>query len=138
MGLLDMVGGLLGGQGAQGGQGDPKAALLQAAIGMIQNHPGGLQGLLGQFQQAGLAQHVESWVGNGANEAITGDHVQQALGADQIQNLAQQAGMDPGQASQGLASLLPELVNHLTPNGGMPDAGQLQQGLGGLLGKLMG
>lgn len=135
MGLMDMVGGLLGGQG---GQSDPKAALLQAAIGMIQNHPGGLQGILGQFQQAGLAQHVESWVGSGANQAITGDHVQQALGSDQVQALAQQAGMDPAQASQGLASLLPELVNHLTPNGGMPDSSQLQQGLGGLLGKFLG
>ncbi len=135
MGLLDMVGGMLGGQG---GQGDPKAALMQAAIGMIQNHPGGLQGVLGQFQQAGLAEHVASWVGGGENQAITGDHVQQALGSDQVQALAQQAGMDPSQASQGLASMLPELINHLTPNGGMPDAGQLQQGLGGLLGKLMG
>ncbi len=135
MGLMDMVGGLLGGQG---GQGDSKAALMQAAIGMIQNHPGGLQGVLGQFQQAGLAEHVESWVGNGANQAITGDHVQQALGSDQVQALAQQAGMDPAQASEGLASLLPEIVNHLTPNGGVPDSGQLQQDLGGLLGKLMG
>ena len=135
MGLMDMVGGLLGGQG---GQGDSKAALLQAAIGMIQNHPGGLQGILGQFQQAGLAEHVSSWVGNGANQAITGDHVQQALGADQVQALAQQAGVDPAQASQGLASLLPEIVNHLTPNGAVPDSGALQQGLGGLLGKFLG
>ena len=136
MGLMDMVGGLLGGQGGQGN--DPKAMLLQAAIGMIQNHPGGLQGLMGQFQQAGLAQHVESWIGSGANQAITADHVQQALSGDQLQAVAQQAGMDPSQASQGLASLLPEIVNHLTPNGGMPDAGQLQQGLGGLLGKFLG
>ena len=135
MGLMDMVGGLLGGQG---GQSDPKAALLQAAIGMIQNHPGGLQGLMGQFQQAGLAEHVASWVGSGANQAITADHVQQALSGDQLQAVAQQAGMDPSQASQGLASLLPEIVNHLTPNGGMPDAGALQQGLGGLLGKFLG
>ncbi|HTL98494.1 MAG TPA: YidB family protein [Holophagaceae bacterium] len=135
MGLMDMVGGLLGGQSAQG---DSKAALIQAAIGMIQNHPGGLQGLLGQFQQAGLAQHVESWVGSGANQALTADHVQQALSGDQLQAVAQGAGMDPGQASQGLASLLPEIVNHLTPNGGMPDASALQQGLGGLLGKFLG
>ena len=135
MGLMDMVGGMLGGQG---GQGDSKAALLQAAIGMIQNHPGGLQGLLGQFQSAGLAQHVESWVGGGENQALTADHVQQALSGDQLQAVAQQAGMDPGQASQGLASLLPEIVNHLTPNGGVPDAGQLQQGLGGLLSKFLG
>ena len=132
MGLMDMVGGMLGGQG------DSKAALIQAAIGMIQNHPGGLQGLLGQFQQAGLAQHVESWIGSGANQALTADHVQQALSGDQLQAVAQQAGMDPGQASQGLASLLPDIVNHLTPNGGMPDAGALQQGLGGLLGKFLG
>ena len=132
MGLMDMVGGMLGGQG------DSKAALVQAAIGMIQNHPGGLQGLLGQFQQAGLAEHVESWLGSGANQGITADHVQQALSGDQLQAVAQQAGMDPAQASQGLASLLPEIVNHLSPNGSMPDAGQLQQGLGGLLGKFLG
>lgn len=132
MGLMDMVGGMLGGQG------DSKAALVQAAIGMIQNHPGGLQGLLGQFQQAGLAEHVESWIGSGANQGITADHVQQALSGDQLQAVAQQAGMDPAQASQGLASLLPEIVNHLSPGGSMPDAGQLQQGLGGLLGKFLG
>lgn len=132
MGLMDMVGGLLGGQG------DSKAALMQAAIDLIQNHSGGLQGLLGQFQQAGLAQHVESWIGSGANQPISADHIQQALTGDQLQAVAQQAGLDPAQASQGLASLLPELVNHLTPNGGMPDAGQLQQGLGGLLGTFLG
>lgn len=135
MGLMDMVGGMLGGQG---GQGDSKAALMQAVMGLIQNHPGGLQGLLGQFQQAGLAEHVQSWIGTGANQGITADHIQQALSGDQLQAVAQQAGVDPGQASQGLASLLPEIVNHLTPNGGMPDAGALQQGLGGLLGKFLG
>lgn len=132
MGLMDMVGGLMGGQG------NSNSALMQAAIGLIQNHSGGLQGLLGQFQQAGLAEHVASWVGNGANQGLSADHIQQALRGDQLQAVAQQAGMDPAQASQGLASMLPDLINHLTPNGGMPDAGQLQQGLGGLLGKLMG
>jgi len=135
MGLMDMVGGLLGGQA---GQGDTKAALMQAAIGMIQNHPDGLQGVLGQFQQAGLAEHVASWIGSGENQGITAEHVQQALSGDQLQAVAQQAGMDPAQASQGLASLLPELVNHLSPNGSMPDASQVQQGLGGLLGKFLG
>lgn len=135
MGLMDMVGGMLGGQDAQGGS---KAALMQAVMGLIQNHPGGLQGLLGQFQQAGLAEHVQSWIGTGANQGLTADHIQQALSGDQLQAVAQQAGLDPGQASQGLAAMLPEIVNHLTPNGGLPDAGALQQGLGGLLGKFLG
>lgn len=133
MGLMDMVGGMIGGQ-----QGNSKAALVQAAIGLIQSHPGGLQGLLAQFQGAGLGEHVGSWVGNGPNQPITSDHVQQALTPAQLQDLAQQAGVQPAQASAGLASLLPELVNHLTPSGGMPDPGQLQQGLGGLLGKFLG
>ncbi len=135
MGLMDMVGGLLGGQE---GQGDSKAALMQAAMGLIQNHPGGLQGLLANFQQAGLAEHVQSWLGSGANLPITADQVEQALGSDQIQAVAQQAGMDPGQATQGLASLLPEWVSHLSPGGTLPDAGQLQQGLSGMLGKFLG
>ncbi|HJW09640.1 MAG TPA: YidB family protein, partial [Holophagaceae bacterium] len=106
MGLMDMVGGLLGG-GAQ----DPKAALLQAAMGLIQNHPGGLQGLLGQFQQAGLAQHVESWIGTGANQPLDAGHIQQALDPDQLQAFAQQAGMPHDQAVSGLAAMLPDLIN---------------------------
>lgn len=132
MGLMDMVGGMMGGQG------NSKAALVQAAIKLVQSHPGGLQGLLAQFQSAGLGEHVSSWVGNGQNQPITADHVQQALTPDQLQSLSQQAGIEPAQASAGLASLLPDIVNHLTPSGGMPDAGQLQQGLGGLLGKFLG
>jgi uncharacterized protein YidB (DUF937 family) len=130
---MDMVGGLMGG----GGQ-DPKAALLQAAIGMIQNHPGGLQGLLGQFQQAGLGEHVASWVGAGENQPIGAEHVQQALGADQLAAFAQQAGLPQDQAASGLASMLPDLINHLTPSGALPQQDQMQGLLGGVLGKLLG
>ena len=132
MGFMDTVDGMIGGQG------NSKAALLQAAMGLIQNHPGGLQGLLAQFQSAGLGDHVASWVGSGPNQPITPGHVEQALGPDQLNNLAQQAGVAPAQASAGLASLLPEIVNHLTPSGTMPSAGQLQQGLGGLISKFLG
>ncbi|HJU84517.1 MAG TPA: YidB family protein [Holophagaceae bacterium] len=134
MGLMDVVGGLMGG----GAQQDPKAALLQAALGMIQNHPGGLQGLLGQFQQAGLGGHVDSWVGTGANQPIGAEHIQQALSPDQLQTFAQQAGMPQDQAASGLAALLPDVINHLTPSGAMPQADQLQGALGGLLGKFLG
>lgn len=131
MGLMDMVGGLMGGQGGS------QAGLAQAIMGLIEQHPGGLQGLLGQFQQAGLAEHVQSWLGEGANQPIGAEHVQQALSPEQLQAVAQQTGMEPQAAASGLASLLPEIVNHLSPGGALPDAGQLQGGLGGLLGKFL-
>lgn len=135
MSLLDLAGQFLGG-GGQGG--DSKGQIVNALIGMLQNHPGGLQGLLGQFQQNGLGQQVESWVGTGANLPISPDQVQQALGSDQLEAVAQQAGVPAEHASSGIAALLPDIINKLTPDGQVPEEGGWQQGLGGLLGKLLG
>jgi len=139
MGLLDFASQILG--GGEGGQ-DPKARLITAAIGLIQNQPGGLQGLLGKFQESGMVDHVSSWVGNGENLPISSEQLQQALGSEQVQSIAQAAEVSPDHASNGLAALLPEIINHLTPNGQVPqgnDAGQgLQAMLPGLLGKLLG
>ncbi len=135
MGLLDLAGQFLG--GGQGG-GDNKSQLLNAVIGMIQNQPGGLQGLLGKLQGSGLGDQVASWVGTGENLPLGADQLQQALGSDQVAAIAQQAGVPAEHASSGLAAMLPDIINQLTPNGQMPQEGDLQQGLGGLLGKFLG
>lgn len=134
MGLLDLAGQLLGGN--QGG-GGPKGDLLNAVIGMIQNQPGGLQGLLGKFQGSGLSEQVASWVGTGENLPIGADQVQQALGSEQVEAIAQQAGISSEHASGGLAALLPDIINQLTPDGQVPQSQDIQQGLGGLLGKFL-
>ena len=72
MGLLDglagqVLGSMLGGggQSAQGGQG--AGQLIQVVLSMLQKQPGGLGGLLQQFQQAGLGDQAASWVGKGEN-----------------------------------------------------------------------
>lgn len=135
MGLLDLAGQFLGGNP---GGGDTKGQLLNAVIGLIQNQPGGLQGLLGKFQESGMGEQVASWVGRGENMPIGADQLQQALGSEQVEAIAQQAGIPAEHASGGLAALLPDIVNHLTPEGQMPQGNDLQQGLGGLLGKLLG
>ncbi|MGH8801069.1 MAG: YidB family protein, partial [Casimicrobiaceae bacterium] len=67
MGLLDgvlgnLMGGLLGGQSAQGGQ----SPLMQIALQMLQQN-GGLQGVLGKFEQSGFGKQAQSWVGTGQN-----------------------------------------------------------------------
>ena len=135
---MDIVGGLVGQMGAKGadgqeGQEGQGSALLGTVMNLIQNHPGGIQGLLGQFQQAGLGEHVASWVGNGENQPLSAEHVQAALGDEQVQQVAAQAGLSPEQASSGLAALLPQVIDKLSPNGQLAEGG-----LGGMLKGLLG
>jgi uncharacterized protein YidB (DUF937 family) len=98
---------------------------------------GGLPGLLQKFQQSGLGQHAESWVSSNANLPISADQLHQVLGSGAIASIASQLGMDHAQVSGGLAQLLPQLVNQLTPNGSVPanHADLLSEGLSLLAGR---
>jgi uncharacterized protein YidB (DUF937 family) len=117
MGLLDnfenqAVTGLLGGSS------NPLAAgILQ----MIQNQPGGLQGLVQSFHDKGLGGLMSSWVSTGPNPPITADQVHQALGSDKVKELAAAAGISPDVAGSAIAELLPGIVDKLTPNGQVPE-----------------
>ncbi|MGH8457011.1 MAG: YidB family protein, partial [Stenotrophobium sp.] len=110
--------------------------LLQGAMQLMQQQ-GGLTGVLDKFRQQGFAQHVESWIGNGANLPIETTAITQVLGAPAIAGLAQKFGLNPQQLSGQLATVLPQLVNHLTPQGQVPanHADLLQAGLNMLTGK---
>lgn len=147
MGLLDSVMSAVGGQ-AQGGEG------LQGLLGMLGNQPqlmqiasslladdgehGGLQGLIAKFQQGGLGDAVASWVGTGANHAISGEQLTSVLGSDAVSGLASKFGMDPTALAGQLSSVLPGLVDKLTPNGQAPAAGLGNSGdLMGMLGGLL-
>ncbi len=94
---------------------------------MIQNHPGGLNGLVQSFHQNGLGGLVNSWVGTGQNLPATADQVQQVLGSDRIQALAKQMGVDPNTASSVVSQFLPMIVDKLTPNGNVPEHSNLLQ-----------
>jgi uncharacterized protein YidB (DUF937 family) len=134
MGLLDQIVGALGQQQGAPGQSNQ---LMQVALNLINSHPGGLQGLLQQLTQAGLAQQAQSWVSSGNNLPVSAEQITQALGAGNIQDIAQQLGLDHAGAASGLANLLPQVVDHLTPNGAVQDD-LVQQGIGLLKGKLFG
>lgn len=134
MGLLDqMAGQVLGGAASAEGQGP----LLQLVQGLLQSE-GGLQGLLAKLQAGGLAEQAASWVGDGQNLPVGADQLRQVMGGDLLSQLAGQLGMSPEQASEGLASYLPTVVDKLTPNGVVEGNDQLvQQGLS-MLGSLFG
>jgi uncharacterized protein YidB (DUF937 family) len=98
-----------------------------AVLQMIQNHPGGINGLVQAFHDKGLGGVVNSWIGTGPNQSITPDQIQQVLGSGPLQSVAQKLGVSPAQASSTLSQLLPEVMNHLTPNGSVPDHSNLLQ-----------
>jgi uncharacterized protein YidB (DUF937 family) len=132
---MDIVGGLMGGGGNAQPQGNP---MLNAVIGLIQNYPGGIQGLLAQFQQRGMGDQVSSWISTGQNQEIGADHVQQAMGMELIAGLARQLGVGQGEAASGLAQFLPLIIDKLSPQGQMPPEEELQGGdLMGMLGGLL-
>jgi uncharacterized protein YidB (DUF937 family) len=115
--------------------------LMQAAMALLSNDSpvGGVQGLLGKFQSAGLGAATASWLGNGDNQPIADTDVEQVLGGDVVAQLAQQADMAPKDASQVLAMALPAMIDKLSPQGSADnmDLGSLQSMLGGFLkGKL--
>jgi uncharacterized protein YidB (DUF937 family) len=110
-GLSDMLKGGLGG------------LLAGGAAGSILS--GGLGDLLKQFQQKGLGDQADSWVSNGPNKQIAPGDLANALGADQIEQLSAQSGLSRDELLQGLSQHLPDVVNHLTPDGRLPDENEL-------------
>ncbi|RKU03163.1 hypothetical protein C7H84_11340 [Burkholderia sp. Nafp2/4-1b] len=121
MGLLDIVGGLIGGQAG----GNSQSALITTALEFINNQPGGLNGLIEKFKAGGAGDVIGSWVGTGENQPISPDTLQNVLGSDVVGSLASKVGIDPAQASSILAQVLPHVVNHATPNGEVPAGGQV-------------
>lgn len=95
------------------------SAMVALAFQMLQQN-GGLSGVIEKLRGAGLGKHASSWVSTGDNLPVTGEQLQQALGSGELAQLASRFGLTPGQASQGLAEVLPEVVNHMTPTGEIP------------------
>lgn len=81
---------------------------------------GGLGDLMKQLQQGGLGDAASTWVSNGQNKQVSASDLSKALGADQINTLASQTGMSSDELLQNLAKALPDVVNHLTPDGRLP------------------
>lgn len=107
--------------------GNSSNPLATSLLQMINNQPGGLSGLAQSFHEKGFGGIMSSWVGTGQNLPITADQIQHVLGSEQVKELAAKAGISPDLASSSLATMLPSLIDKLTPNGQMPDHSNLVQ-----------
>ena len=60
---------------------------------------------------------------------ISAEQIQAALDSEQVQSIAEKLGLSSADASSGLANLLPQVIDNLTPDGQLPEGGLLAQGL---------
>ncbi|WP_312181916.1 YidB family protein [Pantoea sp. CTOTU46764] len=114
MGLLDD---LVGSLGNSNGSGQSNQLQQLMAIWNWVQEQGGVEVLLQKFQQGGLGQVLNSWLGSGSNQSVDGGEIQNALGQDQLQSLADKLGTDVNGASGTLAALLPQVIDKLSPHG---------------------
>ena len=132
MGLLDSLKAATGVAPAP----ETQSSLVSAVLSTLANQPGGIPGLVQQFQAKGLGGIISSWVSTGQNLPISAEQVQSALGSEQVEAIAAKAGISPEAAKSGLAQYLPQIVDHLTPNGEMPQGDLMSKGMEILKGKL--
>lgn len=86
---------------------------------------GGLGGLLDKLKDAGHGSVADSWVGTGQNQPINPNDLGSAIGPQVVREIAQRTGIDEQELLKQLSSVLPGIVDKLTPNGQLPQPHQV-------------
>lgn len=118
-GAMGIIGSLLQQGGGAGQSSGIVGALLGAAGGALGGQTatadgaaqGGLQGTLETLAANGLADHVASWLSNNPNLPVSAEQIRDALGSDQVQQMASSAGLPVGDFLKHLADHLPQAAS---------------------------
>ena len=102
-----------------------------------------LGSLMSKIQgNSGLADMAASWLGDGANSAISGSQIMDIFGKDKVSEFASKLNIDEGTASNGLADMLPEVIDKASSGGSILESAMGSmggaEGLMGMAGKLFG
>lgn len=136
-GLGSILGSVLGNKQSSG-QGMLVAVLLPMVLNWVQSN-GGLSGALAKIQGMGMQQQADSWMSTSqANTNLSLEQVGQLFGRNEISQVSQQTGANENMVMQGISELLPEVMNQLTPQGGMQAESQANQEIGDILAQLAG
>lgn len=120
MGFLDEIGSLAG----QLSQSSDTAKVAGGLVSALQEHPGGIQGVIDSFKQNGMEDHVNA-MATGEQQTTTPEQVQQGLGGTGlIESVAEKAGVSPEIVKVAMATVLPMVIAHFAPNGQAADHSQ--------------
>jgi uncharacterized protein YidB (DUF937 family) len=76
--------------------------------------------LVETFRNSGLGEVIDTWINPGANRSVEPKEVSDALGGDVVDELTRRTGLSRDQVLDGLAGILPGVVDKLTPEGRVP------------------
>jgi len=91
--------------------------------------------LVSKFSGGDLASLASSWLGDGANQALSVDSLTSVLGSDKLKAFASAINVNPASANQALADTIPALIDQSSSGGNLLDS---VGGAGGLLGAAKG
>ncbi len=112
--------------------------LLPALLDQMRAYPGGIAGFLSALRQGGLGEAVSSWLSTGPNRSVSSEELQQAMEPGMLQTITKQSGGDEKGVLLGLATLLPLVIDKLSPDGTLSDEELDPNELNGMLSKVMG
>ncbi len=148
MGLFDsiannMLGSMFGGQ-ASGALGSIISQIMSgqhgdlgSMLGGMLNQAGGLPGIQQRAQEVGLNEVVNSWVGSGLNQSINHEQLQSLLGSEILESVASKFSIEVTQLTPLISSVLPQIVDKLTPQGQVDPALHQGDALAGAINQLM-
>ncbi len=110
MSLFNQIASLLGGE---------KINQFKTVLEWVETQ-GGIEGLVKQFNSAGLSELIQSWISTGSNLPINAEQIVQVFSSPVINELAAKINMNTAEASDIAAQYLPKLVDKLTPEGVIP------------------
>jgi uncharacterized protein YidB (DUF937 family) len=134
MGIFDEIGTIAGKYAGGDGSGADQSKIAGGLMQAIEQHPGGIGGILQSFQQNGMQDNVNAWTSGQATTA-TPEQVQQGLnGTGLIERTAEHAGVSPQVVTMAMTTLLPMVMQHFAPGGQTSSQGAF----GGLAQQMLG
>ncbi len=81
---------------------------------------GGLSEMTDRFRENGQSETIDTWVGTGPNRDVSSQELEQALGAETLDELSEHTGLSREEVLARLSRELPKAVDHYTPEGQLP------------------
>ena len=112
-------------------------AVLPIVLAWIQKQ-GGLQGALDKLTKSGLGSQAQSWVDPSAtqNQSIQNEQVEQLFDDQEVEQVANQMNEPKQNVYGAIATVLPQIIDSLTPQGQRSDQGEANTDIQNILKQL--
>lgn len=114
-------------------------AVVPLILAWIQKQ-GGLQGALDKLKNAGLGTQVQSWVDpqQTNNHDVAKEQVEQLFDDQEVEQVAQQTQAPKQDVYSAISSVLPQIINSLTPQGDKTNSQEANQDIQNVLNLVSG